>query len=141
MYFLSCLPETIRESDIERHFSKFGTVVRIKLAKMKDGSCKGYCKLSFKPKRNLGHRLGLEMSDHKALLRFNHIISGNPIQIEEFLDKKTNLAQKDQTLIKCRVCILNIPSSNFTDQNLSDSFSKYFGKLRGAYVRDNKHLK
>lgn len=111
------------------------------MAKLRDGSCRGYCKITLKPRSDLAKCHGWKCSNKEALLRIRHEVMGNVINIEEYIAEKGNLTQKDQELVKSRVCVLNIPPRNFTDKDLNDIFTIYFGKVRGAYVRDNKKMK
>jgi hypothetical protein len=60
------------------------------------------------------------------------------IKVEHYINEKMNLEQKDEQVVACRVCILNIPGHNFDDAMLNSVFTLAYGPLTGAYVRDNK---
>ncbi len=137
-FYLSSLVETTTQKDVREYFSQFGEVRANKMAKMEDGSCKGYSKMSIWLKTNLAEEKGLNCTNIQCFLMIKHSILGNYIQVEEFFNKAMSKADRDREIVKCRICVLNIPPNGFKDKHLKQAFSMRYKTIKGAYVRENK---
>jgi RNA recognition motif-containing protein len=72
IYYISNLAETVTDRQVNNYFCQFGTVKCIKLAKLPDGSCKGYAKLSIQPFIDLSQKFSLNCHNSQALVRIPH---------------------------------------------------------------------
>lgn len=138
---LSNLSETVSEKILLGYFTQFGKVVSLNIAKLPNGLCRGFCKLTIE----FSAKKDPTLSDQEFaarlvanFLRRDHIINGSRVNVEEHIGKKQRLAEWDDQLIKCRISVRNIPEENFDDSQLDTVFRQYFGNIRNAYIRQKK---
>jgi len=139
IFYLSNLSESTKENQIRFHFKKFGKVSELKLARLADGRCKGHGKLSLvfpEESSALGQKKMM-----KNFLNFDHKIEDRKVRIERFIQEKNALSFKDIDIVKRRICILNIPEKDISDEKLRSIFEYFFGDIYGAYVRKSKKKK
>lgn len=127
--YLSSLPSKVREWHIRSHFSKYGEVASIHIARdSKRNFCKGYGSITFKPDVDL-----------QRIITDEHQIFGRSILCDLFIEKGEDLEKRKSQISKRRIFVSNIPNW-MSNSALKETLSK-FGKVVSAYRIQKHHSK
>jgi hypothetical protein len=136
LFYVSNITEETKNFEIKSHFEQFGHITELKVAHLKDGRCKGHAKLSI-----ILHRSASSSSEKGKVdkfFRFKHFLNGKQLRVEKYIQSKEALSSKDMEIVNRRICVLNIPPNQVSDEKLKAIFEYFFGKVYGAYVRLKK---
>lgn len=123
--FVSKLDESVTESTIMNHFSKYGFINKIELSKLPGGLCKGYAKISTN-----------DPFAHKLILSSQHVLDGKRVKVEPFIQEDIDILSKDKDTVERRVCVYGVPK-NYNSRKFREVFETNFGEVENAYVRKN----
>lgn len=119
--FVGGIPAIMTEDEIERHFSRFCRVSKVRIMREKKTlEPKGFAFVT------------LADSDQVSkVLSMIHVIEGRKVDVQ-LASRKGEKKEWKEELKKKRIFISNLPN-NFTNEELYQHFSKY-GEVRNAYI-------
>lgn len=125
--YISKLPSTCQKVDLLEHFSTFGDVFSAKIVKNKKNTCKGYGKVTF------NSEIGF-----KQVLKHQHVIHGQLIEVEPFLNDK-DLIQREIKSSGYKIKVSNLDKSTKLHK-LKKLFKKY-GQVISIHIEKDSTTK